>query len=79
MSLAMATKQYLTGHHQGDVVTGQVMEPVSLTSHARETLHYGIAPGVCVCVCVCESERVKETALYSASMLSLSCLISKML
>lgn len=40
VSLTMATKWYLTGHQHGDVVTGQAMEPVSLTSHAWETLHY---------------------------------------
>ncbi len=52
MSLSMATKQYLTRHHRGDVVTVQVMEPVSLTSHARETLHYVRA------VCECEIKQL---------------------
>jgi len=36
-----------------DVVTGQVMDPEPLTSHAQETLHYRIA----LCVSVCETER----------------------
>lgn len=58
MSLVMATTQYLTDCHHGDGVTGQVMEPVSLTSHAQETLHYGIA--VCVCARVCVSVRESE-------------------
>lgn len=50
--------QCVTGHQQGHVVTGQVMEAVSLTSHAWETLHYWRAARECVSVCVWESKQL---------------------